>query len=137
MSFSRPEADVRRGEWVDPRLARVTFGERAADYLTTIVHLRTITRRDYERILNRHILPAFEKRPLAMMPIDIRRLMAEKQAAGQAAKSLQKIRLVLRQVLELARASGATKRAIHATVSGCRGQSRWSPPSYPPIRSKP
>jgi integrase len=35
--------------------------------------------------------------------------MAEKQAAGQAAKSLQKIRLVLRQVFELARASGAIK----------------------------
>jgi integrase len=32
-----------------------------------------------------------------------------RSAAGQAAKSLQKIRLVLRQVLELARASGAIK----------------------------
>jgi integrase len=88
----------------------VTFGEWAADYLTTIVHLRTITRRDYQRILSLHLLPVFAKRPIATIePIDVRRFMAEKQAAGQAPKSLQKMRLVLRQVLELARASGAIK----------------------------
>lgn len=104
------EASVRRGEWVDPRLARVTFGEWAAEYLTTIVHLRNITRKDYERILTGHLLPTFEQRPIVTIePIDVRRFMAEKQAAGQAPKSLQKIRLVLRQVLELARASGAIK----------------------------
>src|ERR1035438_7223352 len=56
------------------------------------------------------LLPVFAKRPIASIePIDVRRFMAEKQAAGQAAKSLQKLRLVLRQVLELARASGAIK----------------------------
>jgi len=104
------ESDLRRGEWVDPRLARVTFGQWSTDYLATIVHLRSVTRRDYERILNAHLLPAFDTRPVASIePIDVRRFMAEKQAAGQAPKSLQKIRLVLRQVLELARASGAIK----------------------------
>lgn len=104
------EADLRRGEWADPRLARVTFGEWATDYLTTIVHLRTITRRDYQRILVAHLLPVFAKRPVANIePIDVRRFMAEKQAAGQAPKSLQKLRLVLRQVLELAHTSGAIK----------------------------
>lgn len=45
------EAELRRGDWVDPRLGRVTFGQWAADYLTTIVHLRSITRSDYERTL--------------------------------------------------------------------------------------
>jgi integrase len=107
---SEREAEIRRGEWVDPRLSRVTLGEWAADYLTTIVHLRSITRRDYERILKTHLLPVFANRPVVSIElIDIRRFMAEKQAAGQAAKSLQKIRLVLRQVLELARVSGAIK----------------------------
>jgi hypothetical protein len=104
------EADLRRGEWVDPRLARVTFGEWAADYLTTIVHLRNVTRRDYQRVLDGHLLPAFADRPIASVePIDVRRFMAERQASGQAPKSLQKMRLVLRQVLELARESGAIK----------------------------
>lgn len=104
------EAELRRGDWVDPRLGRVTFGQWAADYLTTIVHLRSITRSDYERTLRVHLLPAFDCVPVERIePIDVRRLMSEKQAAGQSPKSLQKMRLVLRQVLELARASGAIR----------------------------
>lgn len=95
---------------MDPRLGRVTFGQWAADYLTTIVHLRSITRSDCERTLRVHLLPAFDRVPVERIePIDVRRLMSEKQAAGQSPKSLQKMRLVLRQVLELARASGAIR----------------------------
>jgi hypothetical protein len=41
------ETDVRRGDWVDPRLARTSFGEWADEYLTAIVHLRSVTRGDY------------------------------------------------------------------------------------------
>jgi len=56
------------------------------------------------------LLPVFAKRPIASIePIDVRRFMAEKQAAGQAAKSLHKLCLVLRQVLETGAASGAIK----------------------------
>ena len=53
------EADVRRGEWVDPSLGRVTFGEWAEEYLRTIVHLRAVTQGDYERALRVHVLPTF------------------------------------------------------------------------------
>ncbi|MGH9039966.1 MAG: hypothetical protein ACRDZ3_07030, partial [Acidimicrobiia bacterium] len=59
------ETDVRRGEWVDPRLARTTFTQWAAEYLTTIVHLRAVTRGDYERIVRVHLLPAFADAPVA------------------------------------------------------------------------
>lgn len=104
------ESDLRRGDWVDPKLSRTTFGEWATEFLRTIVHLRDITRADYERALRTHILPVFGERPVAHIEqVDVRRFMAERQAAGLAAKSLQKIRLVLRQVLELARGSGAIK----------------------------
>jgi hypothetical protein len=51
------ESDLRRGEWIDPKLARITFGAWAEEYLTTIVHLRNVTRGDYERALRTHILP--------------------------------------------------------------------------------
>src|SRR3546814_19535665 len=44
-----------------------------------------------------------------IVQVDVRKFMAEKQASGLAPKSLQKIRLVFRQVLELARGSGAIK----------------------------
>lgn len=104
------ESDLRRGEWIDPKLARTTFGSWAEEYLTTIVHLRNVTRGDYERALRTHILPAFAERPMAQIEqVDVRKFMAEKQASGLAPKSLQKIRLVFRQVLEPARGSGAIK----------------------------
>lgn len=104
------ESDLRRGDWIDPRLGRTTFAEWSAEFLSTIVHLRAVTRGDYEGALRAHILPAFGHRPVAHIEqVDVRRFFAEKQAAGLAPKSLQKIRLVLRQVLELARGSGAIK----------------------------
>jgi integrase len=104
------EADLRRGEWVDATLARATFGAWAEEYLGTIVHLRAVTRGDYERALRAHILPEFEDYPVAHIEqIDVRRFFAAKQAAGLAPKTLQKIRLVFRQVLEVAKGSGAIK----------------------------
>lgn len=104
------EADLRRGEWVDPKLGKTTFGAWADEYSTTIVHLRTVTRIDYQQALRKHLLPAFADRPVSHIEhVDVRRFFAEKQAAGLAPKSQQKIRLVLRQVLELARTSGAIK----------------------------
>ncbi len=104
------ETDVRRGDWIDPRLARTTFGEWANEYLTTIVHLRAITQGDYERALRVHVLPAFAERPIgAIDHVEVRRFVAEKQAEGLAPKSLQRVRLVLRQVLALAKSAGAIK----------------------------
>jgi integrase len=110
------ETDVRRDEWVDPRLARTTFGDWAVEYLTTIVHLRAVTRGDYKRIVRVHLLPAFAEWPVAHIEqVDVRRFLAEKQATGLAPKTLQKIRLVLRQILETAKGSGAIK------VNPCHG----------------
>lgn len=104
------ETDVRRGEWVDPGLGRVTFDEWAAEYLRTIVHLRAVTQGDYERALRIHVLPAFAGRPIAAIDhVEVRRFIAEKQAEGLAPKTLQRVRLVLRQVLALAKSAGAIK----------------------------
>ncbi len=104
------ETDVRRGDWVDPRLARTTFARWADDYLTTIVHLRSVTRGDYERQLRVHILPIFGDWPIAHIePVDVRRFIAQLRASGLAPKTLQKVRLVLRQVMETARTSGAIR----------------------------
>ena len=104
------ETDLSRGDWIDPRLGRTTFGRWAQEYLTTIVHLRAVTRGDYERQLRVHILPVFAEQAVAhITPVDVRRLMAELRATGMAPKTLQKIRLVLRQVLDMARTSGAIR----------------------------
>src|SRR5437763_1815509 len=61
------ETDVRRGDWIDPRLARSTFAAWADEYLLTIVHLRAITRGDYERIVDVHLLPAFADWPISQI----------------------------------------------------------------------
>ena len=104
------ETDLSRGDWIDPRLGRTTFGRWAQDYLTTIVHLRAVTRGDYERQLGVHILPVFAEQAVAhITPVDVRRFIAELRATGMAPKTLQKVRLVLRQVLETARSSGAIR----------------------------
>ena len=104
------EADVRRGDWADPGLGRVTFGEWASEFLGTIVHLRAVTQGDYERALRIHVLPAFAAVPVARIDhVDVRRFVAEKQAEGLAPKTLQRVRLVLRQVLALAKSAGAIK----------------------------
>ena len=104
------ETDVRRGDWIDPRLGRRTFRDWSDEYLSTIVHLRTVTRRDYERQLRVHIVPVFGDRPISQIDqVDIRRFMSDLRATGMAPKTLQKVRLVLRQVLETARGSGAIK----------------------------
>ena len=104
------ETDVRRGDWIDPRLGRRTFRDWSDEYLSTIVHLRTVTRRDYERQLRVHIVPVFGDRPIGQIDqVDIRRFMSDLRATGMAPKTLQKVRLVLRQVLETARGSGAIK----------------------------
>ncbi len=104
------ETDLSRGDWVDPRLSRTTFGRWAEEYLATIVHLRAVTRGDYERQLRVHILPVFADRPIGQITqVDVRRFISELRATGLAPKTLQKIRLVLRQVLEAARSSGAIR----------------------------
>lgn len=104
------ETDVRRGDWVDPRLTRTTLAHWADEYLSTIVHLRAVTRGDYERQLRVHILPALGELPIGHIePVDVRRFLAQLRSTGMAPKTLQKVRLVLRQVLETARTSGAMK----------------------------
>ena len=129
------ETDVRRGDWVDPRLARSSFASWADQYLATLVHLRAVTRADDELALRNHVLPTFGDWPIAQIEqVNVRRLLADRQAAGLGPKSLQKVRLVLRQVLEVARGSGAIK-VTRATASGSHepnSASRCSSPSRRP-----
>jgi len=58
------EADKARGEWVDPRLGRQTFGEFAEAWRAAQVHDEA-TAEEVERSLRLHILPTFAARPLA------------------------------------------------------------------------
>lgn len=58
------EADITRGDWLDPRLGRETFGDWAGRWVPTIAGLTPKTRESYESILRRHLLPRFEDVPV-------------------------------------------------------------------------
>jgi hypothetical protein len=53
------EADMTRGEWIDPAKGRVTFADWADQWQATIVHLKPKTRYGYESILRVHLIPHF------------------------------------------------------------------------------
>lgn len=104
------EADITRGDWLDPRLGRETFGECASRWVPTIAGLTPKTRESYESILRRHLLPRLEDIPINRIDHPtVVALIAELTSTGAGAGTVRNIRDVLRLVLELARRSGAIK----------------------------
>ncbi len=104
------EADVVRGDWIDPRLGRVTFAEWAAEWLSTTVHLRAQTRAGYDAVLRTHLLPVFESRPIATIEqIDMRRFVANMLVDGAAPGTVRGARKVARLVFAAAIGSGALR----------------------------
>ena len=53
------ERNLRRGEWTDPSLSRVTVGEWSEKWLATLV-VKPKTRDSYESLLNCHVLPRWK-----------------------------------------------------------------------------
>lgn len=51
------ETDKLRGEWVDPRLSKVTFFDWTQRWWGTVSHLKPYTLKGYESLLRVHILP--------------------------------------------------------------------------------
>ena len=112
------EADVLRGDWIDPRRARETFGHWAVLWQATTAHLKPKTREGYSSILNRHLIPEFGSVPLSA--IDHPRVLAylaELGRDGVGPGTVRNIRDVLRLVMALAVRSGAIK---HNPVLGAR-----------------
>ena len=61
------EADLVRGQWVDPRQGQTTVGELAERWFATTATLKPKTREDYRSLLHNHILPAFGNRAVASL----------------------------------------------------------------------
>jgi hypothetical protein len=58
------EADLVRGQWVDPQHGRTTVGELAERWFATTAALKPKTREDYRSLPDNHVLPAFGNRPV-------------------------------------------------------------------------
>ena len=104
------EADVARGDWLDPKLGKETFGDWALRWQATTVHLTPKTQEGYEAILRRHLMPRFEHLPITRIdhPM-VLALLADLSASGAGSGTVRNVRNVLRLVLELARRVGAIR----------------------------
>jgi integrase len=92
------EADVLRGTWVDPQLAKVTFEEYASGWLESRPNLRPRTRETYESELA-HVYPTFGTVELGKItPGDVRLWHAElskKLGPSTVAKCYRLLRSIL------------------------------------------
>jgi hypothetical protein len=80
------EAEIRRGDWIDPDAAQVTFGEYAEQWIGDRV-LKVRTEELYRSLLRNHLLAAFGN--VSIGDIDeaaIRRWRKERLRAGPTAK---------------------------------------------------
>lgn len=56
---------IAQGDWTDPALGRITFGEYAAAWLDSRADLKPKTRHQYQSLMHLHILPTWRTVPLA------------------------------------------------------------------------
>lgn len=104
------EADVVRGEFLDPAKARRKFEEFAERWLASTIALKPKTVVGYESMLRVHVLPYFSGTPIGRIErSDIREFFAALQAGGAAPGTVRSARKVLRLVLNAAVEAGAVK----------------------------
>jgi integrase len=100
------EADKARGDWLDPRLARVTLAQYVDEWRPTIGNLKPSTKAGYDSLLRIHILPALGDAPLGKItPKDVRALIGDIEGRLSPARIRQVYRL-LSMVLKSAVESG-------------------------------
>jgi hypothetical protein len=59
-----------QGEWTDPALGRITFGEYVTAWLDSRTDLKPKTRHQYNSLLALHILPIWRAVPLAKVTFE-------------------------------------------------------------------
>lgn len=103
----RQSADVQRGEFRDPRLARLTVDHWAELWWATTVDLKPNTRGAYESIVHRHFEPTFGSRGVAgINRTDVARFVADLSASGIGPGTVRSIVSVLRLVFATALGAG-------------------------------
>jgi integrase len=102
------QTDSRRGNWVDPRLGRVTVADWAQIWMETNVHLRPSTRAGYESKLRSQVLPRLGPTPVIELDTPaIRRFVAQLARDGVSSGSILATRTVVRLILATAVEAGA------------------------------
>lgn len=92
-----------KGEWVDPRAGRVTFGEVTERWMASRSSLRESTKSRDRSLLDSLILPRLASTPLAaIQPSDLDAFVADLLAAGKAPATIHKVWQILSGIFGLA-----------------------------------
>lgn len=101
---------IDRGEWIDPRVQRTTFGHWADLWWGQAQHLRPATLKGYRTALEHRLRPRFGTTPIGAIDRPaVKAYVAELGAEGLAPKTVANIALVLRLVLAEAVEGGALR----------------------------
>ena len=102
---------VSTGLYVDPSLSRVQVGDWAHKWLETKTNLKPTTRRDYESLLQAHVVPRWGSMTLAEVKHeDITSWLADLSARRLSASRVRAAHVALSQMLKLAVRSGRLAR---------------------------
>lgn len=105
------ETDKLRGEWVDPRLGQITFGEWSAEVEATRLNRRESTRARDATYLRSLILPTFGTRALATIrPHEIRQWVAGLEQRSYAPATIAKAYQILARCFRVAVTDGLLPR---------------------------
>jgi integrase len=117
--LAQVEADLLRGAWTDPRLARITFGEWVERWWPTTAELRPGTRTLYRYLLRRFLLPTFEETALGRIDsMTVRSWLAGLHELGEVTPTtIAKAYRLLRRILNVAVEAGYLPRNP-ATIKG-------------------
>ncbi len=97
------ETDIVRGEWTDPRLGRITFGEWSTRVEAGRANVSNSTRANYHSVLQSLVLPTFGPVPIgAIEPGAVREWIAGLVAKGYSASTVRRAYTLLQEALELA-----------------------------------
>jgi integrase len=101
--LARVNADVQRGDYVDPRGGKEMFGSLATAWLASGLHWKPLTRRRYEGVLTSHLLPEFQESPVGSIDRHgVQEYLGKLVAGGLSPGTVRKIYAVLRMVLDTA-----------------------------------
>lgn len=97
------EADLARGQWLDPAGAQTTLADWAETFLSLSRRLEHNSRATYERDLRRYVLPRFGAYRIGVLPAEeIENWLNDELDAGIAPSSVHRHYRTLRRMLQVA-----------------------------------
>jgi integrase len=105
--LNRVNADVLRGEYIDPKQGQTPFKAVAEQWLAMSRHLKPKTLRGYESIVHHHLLPTFGEKPVAAIKqSSVRAFLNDMTASGAQPGTVRNAYRALSPILALAVTDG-------------------------------